>query len=80
MYDLNGKVALVTGAAGRHGIGRSIALRLAEEGANVVVTDVEASATAVRAEDRQAGWAGLPSVVAAVFSIPPPKPSQQIWA
>ena len=63
MYDLNGKVALVTGAGGRHGIGRSIALRLADEGADVVVTDIEASATAIRAEDRQAGWAGLNSVV-----------------
>ena len=68
MYDLNGKIALVTGAGGRHGIGRSIALRLAEEGANVVVTDVEASATAIRAEDRQAGWAGLPSVVEEIES------------
>ncbi len=68
MYDLNGKVALVTGAGGRHGIGRSIALRLAEEGADVVVTDVEASQTAIRAEDRQAGWAGLPSVVEEIES------------
>ena len=63
MYDLNGKVALVTGAGGRHGIGRSIANRLAQEGADVVVTDIEASLTAIRAEDRQSGWAGLPSVV-----------------
>ena len=63
MYDLSGKVALITGAGGRHGIGRSIALRLADEGADVVVTDIEASATAIRAEDRQAGWAGLNRVV-----------------
>ena len=68
MYDLSGKVALVTGAGGRHGIGRSIALRLAEEGADVVVTDIEASATAIRAEDRQAGWAGLNSVVEEIES------------
>ena len=38
MYDLNGKIAIVTGAGGRHGIGRAIATRLASEGANVVVT------------------------------------------
>ena len=63
MYDLNGKIAIVTGAGGRHGIGRAIAVRLAQEGANVVVTDVQRSTDAMRAEDREAGWRGLPSVV-----------------
>ncbi len=63
MYDLNGKVAVVTGAGGRHGIGRAIALRLAEEGADVVVTDIQRSTDRMREEDRQAGWRGLPSVV-----------------
>ncbi len=63
MYDLSGKVALVTGAGGRHGIGRAIATRLAQEGADVVVTDVRQSLEAIRAEDRQDGWEGLPSVV-----------------
>ena len=63
MYDLSGKVALVTGAGGRHGIGRAIATRLAKEGADVVVTDVEQSLEAIRPEDGQAGWRGLPSVV-----------------
>ena len=63
MYDLSGKVALVTGAGGRNGIGRAIATRLAREGADVVVTDITASATAIRAEDQADGWEGLPSVV-----------------
>lgn len=63
MYDLNGKVAIVTGAGGRNGIGRAIATRLAREGADVVVTDVPESVTAIRAEDRAEGWEGLPSVV-----------------
>ena len=63
MYDLSGKVAVVTGAGGRNGIGRAIALRLAQEGADVVVTDIQRSTDRMRAEDRAAGWQGLPSVV-----------------
>lgn len=31
MYDLNGNVALVTGAGGQSGLGRAIALRLVQE-------------------------------------------------
>ena len=69
MYDLNGKVAIVTGAGGRHGIGRAIALRLAQEGADVVVTDIQRSTDAMRAEDREAGWQGLDSVVGEIEAL-----------
>ena len=69
MYDLSNKVALITGAGGRHGIGRAIALRLAQEGADVVVTDIERSEEAIRPEDRQAGWRGLPSVVEEIEAL-----------
>ena len=69
MYDLNGKIAIVTGAGGRHGIGRAIATRLAAEGANVVVTDIPQSQDAIRPADRQAGWQGLDSVAAEIQSL-----------
>ena len=38
---VEGKVAIVTGAASNPGIGNSIAMRLAGEGAAVVVTDID---------------------------------------
>jgi NAD(P)-dependent dehydrogenase (short-subunit alcohol dehydrogenase family) len=40
MKPLEGKTAIITGAGRPHGIGRSAALRLAEHGANVVLTDL----------------------------------------
>lgn len=60
MYHLTGKVALVTGAAGAQGLGRAIALRLAQEGADLVVNDLS--------EDigpRQ----GLPAVVSEIEAL-----------
>jgi len=41
MHPLEGKVALITGASAPHGIGRAIAMRLAQDGAAVVVTDID---------------------------------------
>jgi len=61
MYDLTGKVALVTGAASKLGFGRAIANRLAREGADVVVVD----RIAVLPHDEGSGgdWKGLDSIV-----------------
>jgi NAD(P)-dependent dehydrogenase (short-subunit alcohol dehydrogenase family) len=48
---LRGKVAIVTGGGGNPSIGRSIALRLAEEGASTAIFDIDgAGAQAVTAE------------------------------
>jgi 3-oxoacyl-[acyl-carrier protein] reductase len=60
---LDGRVALVTGAA--RGIGRSIARRLAEEGAQVVVLDRPADAELASAVAREVGGVYLPCDVTA---------------
>ncbi|MFU8763310.1 MAG: SDR family NAD(P)-dependent oxidoreductase [Haliea sp.] len=56
MKRLEGKVALITGAASNPGLGRSIALRFAAEGARLVITDIDESGLAAcEQEIKQAG-------------------------
>jgi len=45
MASLEGKVALVTGAGRRGGIGEAVAKRLARDGAHLVVADICAPPT-----------------------------------
>ena len=46
MGRVEGKVAIVTGAASNPGLGRATALRLAEEGARLMVTDIDEAGAA----------------------------------
>lgn len=63
MYNLQGKVALITGAGGERGIGRAVALRLAQEGADVVVNDVRAQSPSGER------WGGMAQVVQEIEAL-----------
>ncbi len=69
MYDLKGKVALVTGTSSKRGLGANIALRLAREGANVVVTDRYKAEEDRYPWDKKEGWYGLDSLVEEIKAV-----------
>jgi NAD(P)-dependent dehydrogenase (short-subunit alcohol dehydrogenase family) len=69
MYDLTGKVALVTGTANRHGIGRAIALRLAQEGADVVVNDRPLGPGVATPWTNDEGWRGIESLAEEIGAL-----------
>jgi len=59
---LTGKVALITGAARYRGIGRAIALRLADDGADIVVCGRPRAPTSFPAHEQEMGWQGVGSL------------------
>ena len=67
MKSLEGKVALVTGAASKRGMGHAIALRMAREGANVAVADKFAAPKSFFPGDE--GWGGLDAEVAEIKAL-----------
>lgn len=64
---LVGKVALVTGAAAKRGMGRAVALRLAREGADVAVLDVSPVPRSLFEGDES--WRGLDEVVEEIEAL-----------
>lgn len=61
MYDLSGKVALVSGAGGESSLGRSIACRLARDSADIVVTDLTSNG--------KNSWPGLSAIVEEIETL-----------
>ncbi len=64
---LSGKVAFITGAAAKRGMGRAVAIRLAQEGADVVVSDKFDAPKSAWAGDEE--WKGLEDVVKEIEAL-----------
>ncbi len=67
MDELAGKVAIVTGTASKRGMGHAIALRLAKEGADLVVMDKYAAPKSMFPGDE--GWRGLDEEVEEIEAL-----------
>jgi NAD(P)-dependent dehydrogenase (short-subunit alcohol dehydrogenase family) len=67
MSSLKGKVAMVTGAASKRGMGHAIALKLAKEGADIIVADKFAAPKSMFPGDE--GWGGLDEIVAEIKAL-----------
>lgn len=66
---LLGKVVVVTGAGRMRGIGRATALRLASEGADLVLSAVARDPASFPMAERAAGWRGVSSVADEVRAL-----------
>jgi 3-oxoacyl-[acyl-carrier protein] reductase/meso-butanediol dehydrogenase/(S,S)-butanediol dehydrogenase/diacetyl reductase len=67
MSSLEGKVAMVTGAASKRGMGHSVALKLAREGADLVIADKFSTPKSLFPGDE--GWGGLNAEVAEIKAL-----------
>jgi NAD(P)-dependent dehydrogenase (short-subunit alcohol dehydrogenase family) len=67
MSSLEGKVAFITGAGSKRGMGHAIALKVASEGANVVVTDKFEAPQSMFPGDEK--WGGLPAEVEEIKAL-----------
>lgn len=69
MGQLDGKVALITGAGGMKGIGRACALKLASQGADIAISDFKREAGDLPPQEVKARWRSIDSVAEEVKAL-----------
>jgi len=69
MAGLQGKVALITGAGGMRGIGRATALKLAAQGADIALTDIQRAPEELPPGEVRRQWRGIDSVAEEVEAL-----------
>jgi len=77
MGQLDGKVALITGAGGMKGIGRACALKLASQGADIVLSDFKREPGDLPPQEVKAQWRSIDSVAEEVEALG--RRSFKIW-
>jgi NAD(P)-dependent dehydrogenase (short-subunit alcohol dehydrogenase family) len=69
MSELHDKVALITGAGGMRGVGRATAIKLAQHGADLALTDVQRGPEDLPPAELRLGWRGIDSVAEEVLGL-----------
>ena len=77
MAGLESKIALITGAGGMKGIGRATALKLASQGADIALTDLQRPPEELPPGEVRRQWRGIESVAEEVEALG--RRCQRVW-
>ena len=69
MSDLDGKIALITGAGGMRGVGRATVMKLAGQGSDVALSDVRREVSDLPPAEIRNEWGGIETVAQEVQAL-----------